>query len=421
MSAEFYLFLPEKSSDSVDLNSVELSWVYEDVNKDFKLAQGLLKDAAVAALNQHIIIVVPGEDVLFLCAEIPGKNLQHIQQAVPYVLEDSVIDDVDDLHFAIAKTRASKENNSDASNQYNVAVINKHYFEYVLAQLEKSGIHADAMITDYSLLEQNTLFFDGKKILFNGAKLKFSSLIEGEINLDYFDFAENKIDKLIYLSADADTEFQQNLNTLSDKLKTDTDIYKEQCDIHPSLFLVKNKPDEKSVNLLQGFYKKKKNWSKAGKTWFPAAALFLVWVSVQGILFVVDYIRVSNQNKVLDAKITKIYKNTFPTSRRADNAKVRMESKLLSLKKRKGQSGRGFTEMLSASAAIFSRTKGLKIKSLRYYDGRINLELQIASLQALDKLKNQLNKEKGYQVEIQNASSGKENVTARIQIMGAGS
>ena len=68
---------------------------------------------------------------------------------------------------------------------------------------------------------------------------------------------------------------------------------------------------------------------------------------------------------------------------------------------------------------VFSKTKGLVIKSLRYYDGRINIEMQISSLQALDNLKEKLNKEKGYQVEIQNASSGKEMVTARIQIVGA--
>ena len=95
-----------------------------------------------------------------------------------------------------------------------------------------------------------------------------------------------------------------------------------------------------------------------------------------------------------------------------------MKSKLADLRKRKGQSGRSFTEMLSSSASVFSRAKGLKIKSLRYCDGRINIELQIASLQALDKLKGQLNKEKGYKVEIQNASSGKGTVTARIQITG---
>ena len=75
--------------------------------------------------------------------------------------------------------------------------------------------------------------------------------------------------------------------------------------------------------------------------------------------------------------------------------------------------------MLSGSTKALSNTKGLVIKSLRYYDGRINLEIDIASLQALDKLKEKLNKENGYQVEIQNASSGKETVTARIQIVGA--
>lgn len=170
---------------------------------------------------------------------------------------------------------------------------------------------------------------------------------------------------------------------------------------------------------MQGSYKKKKNWSEEGKAWLPIAILFLVWISVQGGLFIFDYVNLSKQNKVLTAEITKIYKKTFPKSRRVIDAKAQMQQKLASLKKRKGQSGRSFTEMLSGSAGIFSKTKGLVIKSLRYYDGRINIEMQIASLQALDKLKEQLNKEKGYQVEIQNASSGKESVTARIQIVGA--
>ena len=412
MNRHFYLFLPGRNNESQALGSAELSWVYEDINNELKLTKGLLSDVAAAAENHHITIVLPGEDVLFLTADVPGKNIQHIRQAVPFVLEDSVIDDVDELYFAIRKS-----NSDQADSQYNVVVINKQYFESILEQLEKSGIHADAMITDYSLLEQNTLFFTGKKVLFNGVRLKFSSLIEGEINLDYFDFAENEINKLIYLNTDA--ESQQSLNTFSAKLKTDTDIYKEQCDIHPLLFLVKNKPVDTGVNLLQGFYKKKKNWSKAGKTWFPAAVLFLVWLTVQGGLFIFDYINLSNQNKLLNTEITDIYKKTFPESTRIIDAQAQMKQKLNDLKKRKGQNGRSFTEMLSGSARIFSETKNLKITSLRYYDGRINLELEIASLQALDKLKNQLNTEKGYQVEVQNASSGKETVTARIQIIGA--
>ena len=402
MNSCFYLFLPKRSTESVELNSVSVSWVVKDVNNELKLAQGLLSDAASAIENQAVTIVLPGEDVLSLVAEVPGKNIQRIQQAVPYVLEDSVIDDVDELYFAIRKS-----NIEQADNQYNVAVINKQYFESIITQLERAGIYADVMTADYLLLsDNNTLFFDGERVLFNSPGLKFTTSIDSEINL-----ANEKVQKLI--SCGTETE----INKL-DKLLSD-DVQKEQCDAHPLLCLLKNNVSEQVINLLQGSYKKKKNWSQTGKTWLPIAALFLVWLTVQGGLFIFDYISLNNQNKLLNSEITKIYKKTFPQSRRVVDAKAQMQQKLADLKKRKGQSGRSFSEMLSGSAAIFSKTKGLVIKSLRYYDGRLNIEMQLASLQALDKLKEQLNKEKGYQVEIQNASSGKETVTARIQIVGA--
>lgn len=420
MNRHFYLFLPKQSSESNDFTSTALIWVTEDASGELKLAQGLLADAASAVLHHRITIVLPGEDVLFLRAEVPGKNLQRIQQAVPYVLEDSVIDDVDELHFSISKAEfsASEVNNTsknDTDNYYDVSVINKYYLESVINQLKSANINADVMIADYMLLTgNNILFFDGLRVVFNGQHLKFSSsiaTIEEMVNLDN-NLIENNEIKLIRC------EKEENRNSNLDKLKNMTDVNEEYCDIHPSLCLIKNISGEKGVNLLQGVYKKKKNWSKTGKTWIPIAALFLVWVCIQGALFITDYISLNKQNEALNTEITKIYIKTFPKARKTNDAKASMKSKLISLRKRKGQSGRRFTEMLSGSAFVFSKAKGLKIKSLRYYDGRINLELQIANLQALDELKNKLNKEKGYEVEIQNASSGEGKVTARIQITG---
>ena len=413
-NSNFYLFLPNNGNESTELTAITLSWVYEDANSELKLAQGLLNDAAVAASNHHITIVIPGEDVLFLTAEVPGKNSQLIQQAVPYVLEDSVIDDVDELYFAISKM------NSDT--QYNVSVINKNYFESIIKHLENAGIYADVMIADYLLLEgNNTLIYDGTRVLCNLTNQKFSSILETYIAASIHDavksdknaLAESEDIKLIYCNKDAEDD-----GSLKNIIGNEN-CQKEFCDAPYQLCLIKKRSSKNVVNLLQGFYKKKKNWSQAGKTWLPVAALFLVWISIQGGLFVVDYIGLSKQNKILNAEIIKIYKTTFPKSRRTKNARQLMESNLINLKKRKGKSGRSFTEMLSNSASIFSKSKGLKIKSLRYHDGRINLEIKIASLQALDKLKDQLNKEKGYKVEIQNASSGKEFVTARMQIIGA--
>lgn len=222
------------------------------------------------------------------------------------------------------------------------------------------------------------------------------------------------VNKLKLINCDKTLSENASLINFVEKNK----VAEEKCDLHPLLYLVKHRSND-MVNLLQGDYKKKKDWSQAGKTWYPVAALFLVWLIAQGGMFAFEYAALSKENELINKKITAIYKKTFPKSRRIVDAKAQMQQKLSSIKKRKGQSGRSFTEMLSNSASIFSRTKGLEIKSLRYYDGRINLEVQISSLQALDKLSEQLNKEQGYQVEIQNASSGKETVTARLQIIGA--
>ena len=402
MSKNFYLFLPLNNSD-LQLESAVLSWVYEDDHNQLQMTKGSLSDAVISAADHFITIVMPGEDVLFLQAEVPGKNIQRVQQAVPYVLEDSVIDDVDDLYFAISKP------NTAPDNQYDISVINSDYFESVIKQLETVGIYADVMTADYFLNENNILLFDGERIVFNSDKLKFSSDINGlkNISKDVLDGA-----KLVDCSGE-----KQGEGSFENKLK-DFNLDVLNCNDASLVYLIKSCSNHPSVNLLQGTYKKKKDWSSTSKKWLPAAVLFLVWLIVQGGVFVFDYIDLNDKNKRLNLEITNIYKQSFPQSRRIIDAKAQMKQKLDELRKSKGKSGRSFTNMLSASARVFSTSKGLIIKSLRYYDGRINLEVQIASLQALDKLKEQLQKENGYQVEVQNASSGKETVTAQLQIIG---
>ena len=414
MSSVLYLFITNtdsaKSSAENKTAPPALSWVVDNGNNDLVLNQGSLMDAAKACASHTVTVVLPGEKVLFLTAQVPGKNIQKVLQAIPYVLEDSVIDDVDDLYFSI------KKQNSDASNnQYDVSIINKNYFESIIKTLEAAGIYADAMIADYFLLTNKpSLFVDEKRVIYSSSEMKFSSAVESSIKLDSKSYDESTKLKLITCNKSS------NIETPLSNLIENINVAEEQCEINPLVYLVKNRSNN-TINLLHGVYKKKKDWSQAGKTWLPVSVLLGVWLVIQTGIFVFDYIDLSKKNKLINIEIIKIYKKTFPKSRRIVDAKAQMQQKLSSIKKRNGQSGRSFTEMLSNSASVFSKTKGLEIKSLRYYDGKINLEIQISSLQALDKLGEKLNKEKGYQVEVQNASSGKETVTARLQIVGAGS
>ena len=408
MISDFYLFLPAKNNSGTELNSAELSWVFEK-ESGLSLSRGSINDFVTASLGKHITVILQGEDILFSNVNIPGKNIQKILQAVPYVLEDNVVDDVDNLYFAI------KKSNSDLlDNQYDVATISREYFEGLVEQLEKAGIYADTITADYLMLD-NTLFFDGERVAYNYSNLKFSAPVEIAVTLVKDSLTDEDNLKVVVCERNLGSSENNKLNDLVLMSK----LEQEYCQEQTELCLINNCSNDNVINLLQGEHKKKKDWSKTGKKWLPVAILFLIWLLVEAGVFVSDYLRVTSENEKLNTEIINIYKKTFPKSRRIIDAKAQMQQKLAALKKRKGQSGRSFTEMLSNSARVFAATKGLEIQSLRYYDGRINLEIKIASLQALDKMKEQLSKENGYQVEIQNASSGKENVTARIQITGA--
>lgn len=397
MNAVFYMFLTREVDSHADLALSEINWVYKNVNNELHVGCGSLTEAAEKSKGFQIAVVLKGEDVLFLNAEVPGNNMQRVRQAIPYLLEDSLIDDVDDLHFAIKKYQ---------ENNYHVAIINKLYFGQILSELKKSGINPAIVTTDYLLLDgDGILFSDGERVLYKSTGISFSVASTTDVS---FNTLEPK--KIIQCG----TSKQQFLDDF-------TAIESEVCENQPFLCLLENSSVNDSVNLLQGEFKETKKWSETGKNWLPVAAVLLVWLSLQGGLFIADYIGYSQKNEALKNQINTIYKNTFPDAKRIVNAKAQMQQKLSDLQKRKGQSGRSFSNMLTANAAILSKTKGLKIKSLRYYDGRINLELELASLQVLEKLKMELSKNKGYIVEVKNASSTKNNVTAQLQISGVAS
>ena len=406
MSAACYLFIPAvKAPDSAGPDLSSISWVVDDTVNPPIAKRGSLRDLASQANQYPVIVVLPGEQVTFYTTKIPGNNRQRVRQALPYTLEDNLIDDVENLHFSIADV-VTDEN-------YQVAVINKPYFITIINELKLANINPLMITADYMLLADNNVVFDsGQRVLFNSSKMKFTANLASVVNQHDVYFEKANSLSLIQNKKQA-TEESELEKCLSTNI-----IKKEFCEGDEQTCLVKFGKYENGINFLQGQFRKQRNWTQTRKKWLPIAALFLVWLCLQGGMFLVDYINLTAQNKKLNNEIVKIYKNTFPDSRRVIDARAQMKQQLASLKKRKGQQGRGFTEMLSTSSAVLAQFKELKIKSLRYYDGQINLELQLASLQDLDKLKKQLKEEKGYQVDIQNASAEKEFVTARLQISG---
>jgi len=96
VAKNFIIYLPEIGHDRV-------MWALADDAGDLVTVpeEGCWEDAAEEVEGRRAVVILPGDDVLLAEATIPGGSQSRAQQAVSFVLEDQVADDIDELHFAL--------------------------------------------------------------------------------------------------------------------------------------------------------------------------------------------------------------------------------------------------------------------------------------------------------------------------------
>jgi general secretion pathway protein L len=69
------------------------------------MVQAIVSEGNISDLKTYagydITVIIPGEDCLLSSATLPKLNRQRLLQALPFALEEQLITDVQELHFAI--------------------------------------------------------------------------------------------------------------------------------------------------------------------------------------------------------------------------------------------------------------------------------------------------------------------------------
>jgi len=84
------------------------------------------------AKGRRVVILLPNSDVVLTSVNIPSKNKKQLYQAIPYALEDTLAEDIEDLHFAIHQEAALADTH--------VAIINRERLDLTITLLRKKGI-----------------------------------------------------------------------------------------------------------------------------------------------------------------------------------------------------------------------------------------------------------------------------------------
>lgn len=114
-------------------------WVITDLDKKI---QSKAIDRALSLLpfdqNNKYIVIIPGQDVLLTTATLPQLSPYRRQQALPYALEEQLLDELDTLHFAPGPFSPDQP--------LPVAVIKKTVLEHWLHILQQQHITPHILI-----------------------------------------------------------------------------------------------------------------------------------------------------------------------------------------------------------------------------------------------------------------------------------
>lgn len=392
-----------------------VSWVVVGADgKAGEIQRGSLDEVASQAHGAQVIVLVPGIDVLLLTAQVPTANRQRILKAVPYQLEDQLASDIDDLHFAVGERAPS--------GHVPCAVIARTRMDDWTARLREFNLNPDVLVPDFLALPREpagwTLYKDASGVLVRVAEQSgfFVELdnLEAMLEIALTEAGEQRPARLRVLDADATTALP-NFDALN------VEFTHEPMDAQDFLLLARDIDRNKTLNLLQGDYSRREQLGKVWRPWRPAAILAAVFVVLHLTLNAIDLVRDRRQVDALREEIRQVYLDTFPNEKNAPNPQVQMEQHLKAL--RGGGSvggGTGFLAMLNSSAAVFKNTPGLELRSLRYKDGKLDVDLAVRDLQLLDQLKQQLVQQAPVDVEIVTANSRGDLVESRVQLRSRG-
>jgi general secretion pathway protein L len=399
-------------------NAQQATWALcnNDGELTGKITTGALAELSEAAADRTSVILLNSHCLHINQLQLPTQNLQKLLKAVPYAIEEFIADDVENFHFVVAKN----------NNSTSVVGINKNTLKNIIQVFNDAGIKPEKIIPDALCLAADEgkqwACLNYKNDSYLQTDVRNGLIISHDI-LPYIvssklhDEKQDKPEKILLFSEqDEPTSFDQ----LKEKgIDDDADI--ELINIvynsHPLVVFCGNYKQAMPLNLLQYGFKPKRKTSGYWQHWKLAASLTAVWLVLNLGLTAFQYSQLKDANIITRATIEKIYKQSFPQSRKIVNPRVQMEQKLDELKGTAGSSNKGLLFLLAESFGTLSHDRdNITLQSLTYRNNRVDIGLEGSNLQAVETLNKNLNSNKKIKSEITSSSSEKDKVKGNLRI-----
>lgn len=321
------------------------------------LRSGPLAEAAALARNRRVVLLVPSEAVLLARAELPSRNAAEIARALPYALEDLLLQAPETQHYAWTRQQGGIVALVAAQTQ----------MQAWLTQCAEAGIAPDWIGPDLLALPwqpgQWTLLLEGERALLR------SDACAG------FACAHDLLPALLQAAWDAADETQRPATLL----------LLHAADVPPVLpeLLVPietrrietgawPQPPPPLPNLRSGSYAGRRRGRGA---WRALAAAALLALLAALALNITRYVVLGREQLALQSGMDAVFRHVLPQQTRIVDARAQLAAALDEAERKAG--GAGSLGLLAQVAIPLTALPGTRLSSLKYDAGALQMSLRL--------------------------------------------
>lgn len=375
-------------------------------------------------------LVISGSNAITTEVTIPSKQMRHVAQALPYMLEDQLAQDVSLLHLVTGSR--------GAEGQVPVMAVPKNLIEATKVLFDQFDLPLDAIVPDMLCLPKGdnewTLLIDGKQMM-----VKMGELAGMSIEMDaapvvlnsLMDSSSQKPSILrVFLCQPQLNENLQNwIKTQITGAVADQELDLEFEEIESSEFtlicdqLHRGSMKKRVENILQGKFASSGRRKPNTFNWKPLAALVATFVLLHTVFLHTQAWQINQEVDRLDAESKTLYKRLFPRDKRIVNVKRQMEQHIKSAQQ--GGGGQDFMSLLALTGEQIHQINREQINAITprrvAFDegqGDLRLDLMVKDFKQLEDFKTRL-QQASLTVETASATQDKGVVKARLKIRSA--
>lgn len=313
------------------------------------------------AKQRSVMVLLSAREVILRQVSIPAGAQRRLASLLPYLLEDELAQEVEQLHFSVLAT---------GHGQAQVAGVDRQWLTGILAQFSALGIEVKRVLPDVLALphhEQLSALSIGNEWL---VRKGFMGLSLAEHQLELLTQSE-------WVKQDNEVMALNAYSPLPTQIQQ-TQPHWQAMPYELPMQLLTEQALSHSVNLLTGEFQPKSSWSKPWRIWRKALVAALVCLAVSLAGQAMQWWQETQQAQAYREQSETLFRQVFPDKQRIPTVsylKRQFTDEIVRLQKGKQQES--VLIWLSDVAPTLKTVPNVHLKSLRFDGQRGELRLEI--------------------------------------------